>query len=578
MTDMGRGTWRGLVPLALMAGAAILTAQSFDSHEIRVSAIPYFPKPGYGLKTEARLVEVGVVVRDGDGHPVSGLSKSDFEVWDNGKRREITVFSVQSVAPAAPSAAAPAVSSSVAAGPAPAPTPAPAKPRFIAVVFDDVSMPLGDLYHAKVAAKRFLKSGMAATDRLAVLTVSSGLVLPFTADKAALSEAIDKVVLRQKKQVWDGCPSFTPYEAYVTANHLDLTVMTRKARDLMRSCLRFICPDIDPAKIDILPPCAAAVATVTGMADSFWMQVRLQSRNTILTLRDFVDFMAQVNGTRVILLASSGFLAGTLEADQDQVVDHALRAGVVINSLDAKGLYVEDMPAGGLYRQLLGTRPQDATNQPLAYLSDGTGGLFFHSNNDLDLGFRKLGMQPETSYLLGYVPDPPDGKYHQLKVSLTEKRHDSVQARKGYMAVAAPEKKPAPERRIDREVLGADQLNEVPVTVTAQPDKLENGRPVARLAFQWDAAKMRFQLQDGARSQKLHIVAALLDGRGNFVTGKEGVVEFALSESTFARALTGGLNMAMSLEAPAGTYRLRTVVVEDGEAHVSATTQAVELK
>jgi hypothetical protein len=314
------------------------------------------------------------------------------------------------------------------------------------------------------------------------------------------------------------------------------------------------------------------------MADSFWMQVRRQSVNTILTLRNIVDFMAQVNGTRVILLASSGFLAGTLEADQDQVVDRALRAGVVINSLDAKGLYVEDTPGDGLYGQLLNTRPQDATNQPLAYLSDGTGGLFFHSNNDLDLGFRKLGMQPETNYLLGYVPDPPDGKYHQLKVSLAEKRHDSVQARKGYMAVAVPGKQPAPERRIDREVLGADQLNEVPVTVTAQPDKLENGRPVARLAFQWDAAKMRFQLQDGARSQKLHIVAALLDDRGNFVTGKEGVVEFALSESTFARAESGGLNMAMSLETPAGTYRLRTVVVEDGEAHVSATTQAVELR
>lgn len=578
MTNMGRRNWRRLVPLALVAGAAILTAQSFGPQEIRLSSAPYFPKPGYGLQTEARLVETGVVVRDGDGHPVSGLNKSDFEVWDNGKRREITVFSVQSAAPAAAAAAAPPVFPTPAGGLAPSPAPAPAKPRFIAVVFDDLSMPLGDLVHAKVAAKRFLKSGMAATDQLAVLTVSSGLVLPFTADKAALSEAIDKVVLREKRQVWDGCPAFTTYEAYAIANHLDLTVMTQKARDLMRSCIRFICPDIDPSKIDILPPCAAAVAMVTGKAESFWMQVRTQSRNTILTLRDFVDFMARMNGTRVILLASSGFLAGTLEADQDQVVDRALRAGVVINSLDAKGLYVEDPTEGGLYSQLLNTRPQEATNEPLAYLADGTGGLFFHNNNDLDLGFRKLGMQPETSYLLGYVPDPPDGKYHQLKVSLTEKRHQAVQARKGYMAVAAPEEKPAPERRIDREVLGGDQLNDVPVTVAARPGKLESGQPVARLVFQCDAAKMRFQLQDGARLQKLHIVAALLDGSGNFVAGKEGVVEFALSESSFARALSGGLSMSMNLEAPAGTYRLRTVVVEDGEERVSATTQAMELK
>jgi VWFA-related protein len=579
MTGMGRRTWDRPLPLALVA-AAILTAQSFDPREIRVSAVPYHPKPGYALNAEGRLVEVGVVVRDGNGHPVSGLRKSDFAVWDNGKRHEITAFSVQSSAPAVPAAATPALPSTPADGLAPmsAPPPAPAKPRFIAVVFDDISMPLGDLYHAKAAAKRFLKLGMAPADRLAVLTVSSGLVLPFTADKAALSEAIDKVVLREKKQVWDGCPSFTPFEAYVTANHLDSIVINRKARELVHTCGRNICPDSDSNRIDITPPCAAALAIVIGLADSFWTQVRMQSVNTILTLRDIVDFMAQVNGTRVILLASSGFLAGTLEADQDQVINRALRAGVVINSLDAKGLYVEDTPARGLYGQLLGTRPQDATNEPLAYLANGTGGLFFHNNNDLDLGFRKLGMQPETSYLLAYVPDPADGKYHELKVSLTEKRHETVQARKGYLAVAAPEERPASVLRIDQEVLGSDQLNEVPVTVTARPDKLENGRLVARLAFQWDAAKMRFQLQDGARSEKLRVVAALLDGRGNFVTGKEGVVEFALSESTFARALSGGLNMSMSLEAPAGTYRLRTVVVEEGEAHVSANTQPVELK
>jgi hypothetical protein len=302
-------------------------------------------------------------------------------------------------------------------------------------------------------------------------------LLPFTTDKAALSQAIDKVVLRTARKPEErGCPSFTEYEA------------------------------------------------------------------------------------------------------------HALRANVVINSLDAKGLYTEDPQVAGMHGKMtiyglnLGMRPQDAANGVLAYLAEGTGGSFFHSNNDLDLGFRKLGMQPETSYLLGFIPDPPDGKYHKLKVSLTEKRHDDVQARKGYMAVVTPEEKPAPERRIDREVLGAGQSNDVPVTVTARPDKLENGQPVARVAFQWDAAKMRFQLQDGARSQKLRIVAALLDSRGNFATGKECAVEFALSESTFLRAVSGGLNTSMSLQAPAGTYRLRTVVVEDGEAHVSANTQAVELK
>jgi hypothetical protein len=303
-------------------------------------------------------------------------------------------------------------------------------------------------------------------------------------------------------------------------------------------------------------------------------------------LREIVDFLGGMNGTRVILLASSGFLSGTLEFDQDQVIDRALRSSVVINSLDAKGLYLEDAPqtgpGGGVrsvtYAQTLGTRPKEAANDAMGNLADGTGGLFFHNSNDLELGFRELGMQPETSYLLGYVPDPPDGKYHRLKVSLAARRHEAVQARMGYVAVAAPPRKQAADRRIDREVLSGNPCSEVPVTVAARPERLENGRTVARLAFHWDLAKMRFRMQDGVRRQKFQLVAVLLDDRGNFVTGREGTVEFALSETTFARAASDGLNLSVSLEAPAGPYQLRTVVVEEGEEFVSAVTQALELR
>ena len=41
----------------------------------------------------------------------------------------------------------------------------------------------------------------------------------------------------------------------------------------------------------------------------------------------------------MVLLASSGFVSGTLEMEQDQLTEQALHANVVINALDAKGLY-----------------------------------------------------------------------------------------------------------------------------------------------------------------------------------------------------------------------------------------------
>ena len=249
------------VPLAL---AAVLTAQGIDPKEMRMSAGAYVPKPAYSIRTETRLVDVGVVVRDNRGHAVSGLTKADFQIHDNGKPREVTAFSVQHFVPAA---AAPAAQSAT------APAADPGKLRFVGLVFDDLGMPAGDLYHARTAAKRFLKSGMAAGDRVAVLTISSGMVLPFTADQAAIEQAIDKVVLRERKIESNACPRLQPFDAYVIANHLDSAAMDAKVDELM-ACQPGICGRASSRNSSRPPPpCPHAVQTVQETADALWEQV-----------------------------------------------------------------------------------------------------------------------------------------------------------------------------------------------------------------------------------------------------------------------------------------------------------------
>ena len=60
------------------------------------------------------------------------------------------------------------------------------------------------------------------------------------------------------------------------------------------------------------------------MSNPMWEEIRLQSLNSLRTLKYTVDSMARLPGARVILLASSGFLSGTLESDQDQNRDRSL--------------------------------------------------------------------------------------------------------------------------------------------------------------------------------------------------------------------------------------------------------------
>src|ERR1017187_2513297 len=78
---------------------------------MRMRNSAWVPPVQYTLRTETRVVEVGVVVRDSRSHSAGGLTRDDFEIEDGGKKREITAFSTETSSPpaAASSARAPSV-------------------------------------------------------------------------------------------------------------------------------------------------------------------------------------------------------------------------------------------------------------------------------------------------------------------------------------------------------------------------------------------------------------------------------------------------------------------------------------
>ena len=141
-----------------------------------------------------------------------------------------------------------------------------------------------------------------------------------------------------------------------------------------------------------------------------------------------------------------------MERELDEVTRHAVHAGIVIDSIDAKGLYTESAsaektspahPRSINNMQSIANASKEAPNDALASLAYNTGGLFFHNRNDLDAGFQELGIRPDISYLLAFIPDEtPNGKYRHLKVRLKGPSHNTVQARLGYMAVQPPRAKP----------------------------------------------------------------------------------------------------------------------------------------
>src|SRR5438552_3202606 len=161
------------------------------------SAIPAAAqKSGSGVvqeKATVTVIEVPVNVIGKDGKPVAGLTAADFELYDNGKKQEITGFEVADLrAPAAATA------------PGQAPNPFPEGPpaaarRHWLLVFDlSYASPSG-LIRAREGAHALVEKDMGPSDLAGVATISVekgwNLVENFTSDKLQLRHAIDTLGL-----------------------------------------------------------------------------------------------------------------------------------------------------------------------------------------------------------------------------------------------------------------------------------------------------------------------------------------------------------------------------------------------
>jgi VWFA-related protein len=598
---MIRSLKRCLLFVAL-AGAIPAVGQSPLPGEVRVSSRPYAPASPYTLRVETDLVEVGAVVRDDHGRSIAGLTARDFQVFDQGKERPIESLSVETLAASGGTGAALRSGSAdtVDALPQPAPT-AVRAPRFIALYFDDLGTNAGDLMHARLAAQRFVEEGLAPGDRVAIFTSSATHTLDFTSRKPALLAAIEKVQSHPRflENGMAGCPHMTPFTAYLIAN--DLSPMALQAVvDEVYGCAGTYNPDLlnrsSPNPIVVPPQLDMVRQMVKGMAERTWQEARIISQDTLDSIDAVVSVLARMPGSRMLLLVSSGFLAGTLEREQGLVIDRALHAGVVINALDAKGLYAEapvrpldqpldgemELPPSTFQFEISSSLDRlDALAAPMANFAQSTGGLFFHNNNDLAFGFRELAAIPQVTYVLTFRPDSAasTGRYHKLRVQLAFKNSYSIEARPGYFALPRDTAAPADWRsRLDRQIKVEEPVQEFPVTLTVQSRKLAGGSVVFTARIHVDLKTMRFPQRDGRRTQKLTFVTALVDAHGTLVAAKEGAMDLALTDASYARFSAIGVNAVGSLEAPPGGYRLRAVVQDGVDGRTSSVAQAVDVR
>jgi VWFA-related protein len=391
------------------------------------------------IELNVNRVLVPVVVRTKQGRTVADLKKEDFQVFDEGKPRSISAFTVEKRASLGSVAAIATEPDQQAPTHGNATTQSSILPERITVfLFDDMHLTYEDMTYVQKAASNALDGTLSGSDVAAVVSTSGKINSGLTRDRAKLQDAI--MGLRPQgiyRTDTADCPKIDYYQADLIENKHD----TAALKDVVDQIMTVCSPNTPENVAERLADSAAMHSLSVGRQDVL---------KTYATLKEIVRRMATPPGQRSLLLVSDGFLPIEEEARyaESQILDLATQSNVTINAIDARGLYTASMTARDDMRgrspgQLEEYRRNSMrmAEEAMGELADGTGGTFFHNNNDLDAGFKAITEAPEVVYMLELPIDgvKANGTYHRLDVKVDRERME-VQARRGYFM-------PKPEKR-----------------------------------------------------------------------------------------------------------------------------------
>jgi VWFA-related protein len=452
--------------------------------------------------------------------------------------------------------------------------PANAPERFVAMMFDDTHLSSGDLLYARNSATAFL-DGLEPSDRVGLYSVSGSLKHDFTADKQELKQSLAglsshfAVVSRQ-----GDCPNVPYYMANQVDTLNDQSVFQMIVADAWHCAYQN-----DPhmrEQAELLARNAVQNAMALGQADNNQVYDQLLA---------IVKWMETKPGRRTVVFISPGVSLTNDRTRLQRVLEEANRQKIVVNTLDARGVYTGTGYSGDSGERqtarAMALSSQEALEQTelLINLADGTGGTHFLNSNDIAGGLKRLGDEPATTYVLTFSPTAAkgDGAFHKLKVELAGNRHYQIEARNGYYD---DKKEGDSKQQVEGEIhsvlySGNEQLD-MPMDLTLATVKNGTAEAKIQITVTLGIKDVPFRKEEDRNCNVLTTAVAIFDDNGNYVMGGEKSLQLRLTASTYEKFLTAGVPMHAEYTVKPGKYLVRQLVREDEGGRISVRGGMVE--
>lgn len=433
------------MPYAVAATAlAVVAASAWLAPALPVAA----QEPTFEDVADVVEVQVPVNVVTRKGEPIRGLTAEDFEIFDQGRKQEITGFDVVDLQVLEPGnlGGPEALEAAI---------PSAARRHFL-LLFDLTFATPSSVTKARRAAREFVLRELHPTDLAAVATFSMDvgprLLVTFTPDRAQLARAVQTL----------GAPQLLEQQGAVDPLRF---MIEDPARASMSST--FTEGDLDQGQFAGLDQEVQAYLQVVAKQMGKWEKSYQRGRvsSWVAALESMAQALSSVDGRKHVVFFSEGFDGRLMfgrgpdpqdEAAQEdrrnldfnrsfmvdsddiygntalqQQMSRALesfrRADCVIQAVDISGLGSDSAEHRRAH-----TVGQDA----LFYMANETGGTLFEDTNDLGSELDEVLTRSSVTYLLSFEPSEleRDGSYHSLEIRLGRDRQGRLSHREGYFA------------------------------------------------------------------------------------------------------------------------------------------------
>jgi len=565
-------------------------------------ALPPAHAQRFGEEISITEVEIPAHVLRG-GEPVRGLAAEDFEVYDDGERREIVGFRVIDLTQVGPAPRAPDGPTEPASG-ASAPPPE-VEGRRILLLFDFLFSRPHYLERSLLGAREMVASQLHPADRVAVAYFNgagSNLLLGFTDDRyeidaalGAVQAILDRRPARARERVARIYARRADEEDEEDEGRAGGPPRTRAAELTERlgpaAAVAILSGEATTggggAFSDAFAPVSAGsggpaidpVVSSLSFAEPEQMGASLADsgqtsaiRTLALEIGRLATLLRDVPGQKQLLYLSQGFSSGILNnfasGQRALVLRHletmfeALRrGGWTLHAMDVEGV-PDPFEARGF----------DA--DALYYMANETGGQLFENYNRIDQATEKLVERTSVTYVLTIRPGelPADGRLHRLVVRLKdEERGTRLLHRTGYYAPKPAAAKTALERQLDTVdlLLGKEEVEELGTRVLAGTLPPADGLVPVPVVVEVPVGDLLEADRAGVLALEVHLYA---------VDAREGVQDLWLRTLRLdlgqvgERVARGGLRVLGGLALPPGEYRLRTMVRDLATGRISLAT------